>query len=93
MARLKSKVSEHNQEKRVGVAGLLEFLAEVGNEALDAKSHFEEVVGSGLPRKLPVGWTRPLLMKRKKKKILIHTSNGSGSRRHVLLTDPHERRK
>ena len=48
-------MSEHNQEKCVRVAGFLEFLAEVGNDASDAESHFEEVVGGGLAKEVTSG--------------------------------------
>ena len=51
---MRQNVTELDQEKRVQVPGLPEFLAEAGSEASDAESpHFEDVTGDGAIRGAP----------------------------------------
>ena len=92
---MKQKVSGLDQGKRVRVPGIPEYLAEVGSETSDAESpNLKKVIVVKLPRKPPVGRTKPLLMKRKRKKrkkkrrkkILTPISSEIG--RSLLLASP-----
>ena len=54
--RLKQKVTERGEGKRVRVPGFPEFVAIVDSEASDAESpHFEGVVGAEVPPDAPGG--------------------------------------
>ena len=66
---MKQKAVKQDQEKRVRVPGLLEFLDEAESEASDAESpQFEEVGGEQAAPELLVGQAKLLLKKRKRMK-------------------------
>ena len=83
--RLRQKAIELNQEKRVGIPGLPEFLAEADSEASNTESpHFEDVIGDRATQEAPIGQAKPQLRKKKRKRK-IPTSTSSKSERILPL--------